>query len=77
MGNKVSFPDKYYESVLAKYKSIFKAIEQAKDFDQMTGSELKEFVEKCDMKLVIVLGDNCSGVNILDLEDMFAWEWTW
>jgi hypothetical protein len=78
MGNKVSFPEEYHERVLAeKYKSIFNAIEQVKDLDQMTISELKEFIEEHDMELIIVLGNNCSGVDILDLNNMSASEWTW
>jgi hypothetical protein len=78
MDDKISFPSKYDEDVLAeKYKDIFSTIEQIKDLDQMTVSELKEFVEKYDMELIIVLGNICSGVDTLDLNNMSASEWTW
>jgi len=54
MSNKISFPEEYHERALAeKYKDIFNAIEQIKDLDKMTISELEvHILEKFGWKLV-------------------------
>lgn len=62
-----------YNHTLEQYPEEIEFIKNAVD----TNMPLQEFIEKYPDKVILVLGDNPSGVNVANLTDEIFDEWTW
>lgn len=67
-----NFDGIYHQYLLTKYEETIRKLEQLND-----NSTIKELKEALDGNLEIVVGENCSGVDTIDLTNEWIQECTW
>ena len=69
---KITTRSSYNNFLLEKYNVEIKDLERVNE-----NTTLKELEEILDDDITIVIGGNCSGVDIINLSEEYIEEWTW
>jgi len=69
---KIATRSSYNNFLLEKYKVDIQRLEGVNE-----NTTLKELEEILEDDITIVIGDNCSGVDIINLSEEYIEEWTW